>query len=645
LGNAASLRAGDFDGDGHADLASFEAPGPLGSTRLEFHYFDAQGLLSETRSFPKTVVSPVISDLSGEGQSDVVFSDQRLGVLLGRADRSWVPETFSSYRIDDTSILTLSVFDGSVQEASGFIVFAAFEGVSGLYVTDAANDGLPRLLGTLGGSNEDLAGTPQSGRVIEDTAQSPCLQMVLALRGATHFSLLDACARDSATGAPIWRDQMQAWSVQLDPPEPITKAPLLGDMNDDGHLDVLVGTDARAYVSLGDGQGLSPAVPYQLPSVSSTGAAVEIPMPLATADLSGDGAPDFVFDDHLLVSSPSADPSLFDYAAWYRQPSGYWSAAMIADLNGNGKLDVAAASNRRSGIDFFNGTATRFLTQFHLAGSRPVQHLAAGDFDGDQINDLAFTETAPLEAGASSVLMAFGATAGAPLPPVPVARLGNIQQLNMYPEGGLSHLILTSNESDGERRRGALALLVASGDRIPTALYELTSFATDGSTDGSVALQMATGDFTAPNTGDVVALAFHEELTNELEFWLLPALLTSVGAPVQLEGAFPSGLRPISGTLGETSLRLASAAADFDGDRRAELVLVAPAEDDEHCALVIMSVDPDRIAARTSLRVDQPCTTAQILPADADLDGLVDIVLLSGRRARLHGPRRRGSEW
>ncbi len=629
LGSAASLGAGDFDGDGHADLASFEAPSPLGETRLEVHYFDAQGLLSETRSFPKTVVAPVISDLSGEGQSDIVFSDQRLGVLLGRTDRSWVPETFSSYRIADTSILTLSVFDGNVQGTSGFIVFAAFEGVSGLYVPDTANNGLPRLLGTLRGPNEALVGSPVSGRVLEDTSQSPCLQLVLALRGESRFSLIDACARDPVTRAAVWRD-MQEWSVELDPPEPISRAPQLVDVNEDGHLDVLIGTDARAYVSHGDGQGLSPGVPYRLPLAGSAGA--EIAMPLATADITADGAPDFVFDDHVLMSSPSSDPGLFDYAAWNRQPPGYWSAAVIADLNGNGKLDVVAASSRRSGIDFFNGTASQALTPFRLASSRPVQHLAVGDFDGDLLNDLAFTEAGPLDAAASSVLMAFGAAAGAPLAPVPVARMSDIEQLNIYSEDGvLSHLILTSNERFDERRRGALALLIGSGDRIPTAFYELTSFATDSSTSGSVAIELATGGFTAPNAGDVVALAFREELTNQLEFWLLPALLTSVGAPVRLAGAFPSELRPVSGAGGEVSFRMASAAADFDADGRAELVLASPSEDDERCALVIMSVDSAQIVRRVSLRLDQPCTAAQLLPVDADLDERIDIVLLSAR--------------
>ena len=39
------------------------------------------------------------------------FTDENVGVLLGRADRSLVPETFSSFRFRNARVRTISVFD------------------------------------------------------------------------------------------------------------------------------------------------------------------------------------------------------------------------------------------------------------------------------------------------------------------------------------------------------------------------------------------------------------------------------------------------------------------------------------------------------------------------------------------------------
>jgi hypothetical protein len=636
VGTAASLVTGDFDGDGRADLASIEAPDASGSTLLEFHYFDEQAELEETRPFPKSLISPVIRDVSGDGQSDVVFGDQGLGVLLGRQDRSWVPETFSSYHVPDTSILTASVSAGPVQGTSGFLVFAIFDGVSGVYVPDTPNTGLPpRRLGSLPGPNEALAGKPVSGRIIEDTSQSPCLQVALAVRGESSFSLIDACSTDSS-GQSVWRAPLQTWQIALDPPEAITKPPLFVDVDGDGHTDVLIGTDRRAYLARGDGQSLSAAVPYRV-AVAGAEAAEDMSMPLAAGDLTTDGLSDFVFDDHLLLSSsmPSADPSRVVYQSVSIGAPGYWSSAAIADLNGNGRLDVVAASNEHANIDFLNGTGFGNFVGFRVATRRPVEELAIGDFDGDQLEDVAFTERAMSQGRASAVLMAFGAPAGAPLPPVTVARLNEIEQMSVYHEGSLSHLVLTSNERVGTTTRGALAILVSSSSRIPSASYALTTFAANNSTDESFAQRLATGSFIRPGSSDVLALAIpaaDARLTRErLEFWLLPELGATGGAPVRLQGGFAPELLPISAGPGRGSLRFASAAADIDADQLDELLFASPAEDDEHCELVVARIDTEQMLPRTRLRLDQPCTAAQLLTADLDADGALDIALLTAR--------------
>jgi hypothetical protein len=168
------------------------------------------------------------------------------------------------------------------------------------------------------------------------------------------------------------------------------------------------------------------------------------------------------------------------------------------------------------------------------------------------------------------------------------------------------------------------------------ALYELTSFAADGSTNASAALRLSMGQFVTPGQRDVLALALGRSLTGELlldqglEFWLLPALLTSDGTPVKLNVELDPSLLPLSASGDNGPLRLACTAADFASLGRDQLLLAMPQQDDQHCALVSFGVDTDRLTQQSSALLDEPCTRLQLAALDADGDGFLDLVLLDG---------------
>ena len=632
IGSAASLLAGDFDGDGNEDVASLETPEGLGFTRARFHYFDDRAELRESREFSRPLLAPAVSDIDGDGKQDVAFADIRVGLLLGRSDRSWVPETFSSYRVADTIIRTLGVSDAPVVFAPGFLVFATFSVGPGVYAPDATNQGIPRLLGEFA-PPEMLVGNPVSGHLYEDTDTSPCAQAVVAEREASIFWVFDACTRDPSTGEIRWQD-LRKTSVALDPPAVIDAAPLIADVNSDGHLDVLVGADGRLFAALGDGITLATATPHLIPAPTP----IEVEMPLAVGDVTGDGVVDYMFDDHGLFSLPATGGAPLQYLRSFNAEPGHWTVAVVADLNRDGNLDLIAASPTRSWIDFYNADGKGSVTPFRITTARPVRHLNVGDFDGDFINDLAFSQIDAQSEQADSVLIAFGAPAGPPLAPTQVARVPGIEQVSIYREGNLDHMLLTSTETTPERR-GVLTLLLSGGDRVPVALYELTSFAEDGSTNGSGALRALGGHFIRPDAGDVLALGSPANPSSNvpLEFWLLPALTESAGSPVRLEGTLPPNFQPVAGDGVTSTVHVSWLPADLDNDTHDEVALVMPADDDGHCGLSVLDVEPDRVVERSSFVIEEPCAATELRAFDADADGFRDLVLLAGRSEWIDG--------
>lgn len=644
VGGASSLLSGDFDGDGRRDLVTRPLLDRLGRAPLTFHYFDRLGALSQTVAFPKSVLSPVVADLNQDLRDDMVFSGFDVGLLLGRVDRSWVPETFSSYTLPDSLVRTLNIYDQGLIADSGdaansaLVVLTSKGSTASLMVLDTA---LARLVprGTLPGPLSELAGQPISANVLEAT-DSPCDEVVFAYRGARSFELVDLCKLGAYPGTVSWRPEAVRRTIALEPPAAIDGGPLFTDLNADGHLDVLLGAGGRPYVALGDGASLAAAVPYTLPPRHRGDPVISAPMPLATGDLTGDGHVDFVLDTLLLTSWQGPGEPSHHYETFQINERGVWTAAAIADLNGNGHKDVVAVSSTISGIDFFNGTGDRQLTLTRLPTSGPVLHLGVGDFDGDLLNDVVYVEAAPSADERETLMIAFGVRDAPPEKAVPVARLRHTEQVLSYREEGIDNLVVTSTQTVNGVSASTVTPLDGSSDRIPYSAMALLNFASDESFEFYPALTLAAGHFATREQLDVIALSTVSDAPLlSWQLWRVPAFAGGANAPEQLGFNLDPRLQPGTVEMGFFTMRLSSAAADLDQDGLLEFLVVASADGGARCGIERFAGTGQpafAVSSRGLLVVDEPCTEPALFAVDLNGDKAPELALLTGSRPDNH---------
>jgi uncharacterized protein (DUF2141 family) len=191
------------------------------------------------------------------------------------------------------------------------------------------------------------------------------------------------------------------------------------DLNGDGILDLVVtnnpGGTARSTVAvlLGNGDGS-----FQAPVFYRVGPS---PTSVAIADLNGDGKLD------LAVASPigtqnvnGAVSILLGKGDGTFQASVNYAAGQepiyvaVADLNGDGKLDMVAANNGGGGVGLGyvsivlgNGNGT-FQKPLDLKAGKVPQAVAVGDFNGDGKLDLAIGNQCYTSCQKGAVSVMFG---------------------------------------------------------------------------------------------------------------------------------------------------------------------------------------------------------------------------------------------
>jgi hypothetical protein len=162
---------------------------------------------------------------------------------------------------------------------------------------------------------------------------------------------------------------------------------------------------------------------------------------LAAGDLNGDGKPDFVMSDTIIMSgsSPTAldtcpfwfidDPNL----AKTSLPDGYtctmiqlpaWEEARIGRFNDDAVPDIVG-HGAASQLQLLIGASGGLFNTFEVSATGRVKKLQVGDVDGDLIPDFVFVEEN--KTTGDSLGFSMGQKSGGPETPIHVTGLGSIE--------------------------------------------------------------------------------------------------------------------------------------------------------------------------------------------------------------------------
>jgi hypothetical protein len=342
------------------------------------------------------------------------------------------------------------------------------------------------------------------------------------------------------------------------------------DFNGDGSPDLAVAISSGTVVAimLGDGSGHFGVAPGSPVAVSGA------PTSVGAADVNGDGRPDLVVPvaDRASEHITGIEILLGDGSGGFTPApgspvpllAGFSISVAAADLNGDGKIDLAVAKRQRNEISILRGDGTgRFGPPVDVAAVRRLQALAVGDFDGDGKPDLA-----ALGSGGVSILLGdgaggFHAAGGSPVP-------GSGDDLAVADLNGDGTSDLAVANAGGE---AVSVQLATGGGRFRQAANSpFPAGYAEGLRQGWVRLaprRLATGDFDGDGKADIASL------TGGAPYWPIGprgsvVLIQTGSAPETRPGR---GLRPRGDRVFATRRQITALAAD---GRRAAVCAGAP---------------------------------------------------------------------
>jgi hypothetical protein len=361
--NPGNMTVADFNGDGRADVAVSDTSNNWVSILLGSPSggFVANGTYA-TGSSPTALIA---ADFNGDKKLDLAVVNSNAGtisILLGNGDG-----TFQSH------------VDYPVGQSPAGIVAADFNGDGKIdLATISTNDSaVAILLGRGDGSFEVQALIP--------VAPTPTLLAAGDVNGDGKIDLITCNNNYSGTTITVLVSKGDGTFTQVQSQAPNSVTSLaVGDFNRDGKLDAIETVYGGLYLSLGNGDGSfqNGVQISNAPNVYGQGLLVG----------------DFNHDSKLDIGLPGISVMLGNGDGTFQNPvlSPTSSTPMaVVDVNGDGELDLAAMTNSGAvAVLLGDGTGSFMDLQSVALASTPysVSAAVAADFNGDGKLDMAVAE-------------------------------------------------------------------------------------------------------------------------------------------------------------------------------------------------------------------------------------------------------------
>jgi FG-GAP-like repeat len=419
VGNSQTVTA-DLNGDGKPDLVSANGTVLLGK---------GDGTFTTGTSLSVTGTSIAEGDFNGDGKADLIIASSStvLSVLLGNGDG-----TFQAAVTVNAGAALKSMVVGDFN-GDGKLDVAGVNDTSGLFV----------LLGAGTGSFNAASGSPI-------TIPANTLLVAGDFNGDGKIDLAYASSPNSGLSGGVFLSNgdgtfTKGSSLTIGLASVVSAG--AADLNGDGKLDLVfsastssTNTTPATVVLLGNGDGTFQAVASHLASGGT----------VAIGDFNGDHKPDLVVDDGTVVNVAlgNGDGTFSLYSTYLQDPQGGASGSssvLVADFNGDGKLDVAAKGLMLLG----NGDGSlKGNDAIVFAGS--VQGGVAGDFNGDGSPDIVTSDGSNVKVllndGTGKFVQAYSyANSAIPIMAADFNHDGKLDLLLEVPSGSLALSVMFGN--------------------------------------------------------------------------------------------------------------------------------------------------------------------------------------------------------
>ena len=395
-----SVVAGDFNGDGRTDLAVANGASNDVSVLLGNGDGTFQNFQQPVQNLAGSLPFGIVAgDFNGDGRTDLAvanFASGDVSVLLGNGDGTFQNQGRYAVGLGPDAIVA-GDFNG--------------DGRTDLAVANGASSDVSVLLGNGDGTFQTpvryAVGTEPEALVAGDFNGDGCTDLAVANYGSNDVSVL------LGNGDGTFQEQ-KTYLVGTEP-----KAIVAGDFNGDGHTDLAVANngdhDVSVLLNKGDGTGtFQDQMTYQVGNG---------PDAIVAGDFTGHGRTDLAVandasnDVSVLLNKGDGTGTFQDQV---RYAVGTEPFALVAgDFNGDGHIDLAVANATSNDVSVLlnkgDGTGTFQDQVRYAAGHGPIA-LVAGDFTGDGRTDLAVANALSGGSDVSVLLNLNGTTFTAPGP-------------------------------------------------------------------------------------------------------------------------------------------------------------------------------------------------------------------------------------